>query len=455
MRFLQTENSMRHWAGVLAVLCLLTVRWAGPAGAQANVEGDIDDELAPYLREDRQIIIFDPDTEQRVRAIQQAAERLTREPAAVVRPSELQNILTFEFEIAGLNREEILREGAVRALKSTAAQLYFTDYILMGRDILEPYLRKNGIQFLARKTILAPPNYLAGGRMSMPLRLSVNLDTFYQDLREKHFIGKPNLRPVVSVHLAEFIDGQPDTSANGRQRIEQVLQNNLIRVNSKAMREPPLTADLTQSPELLKQARYEAQRNEVDVLVTGTMRVRPIGDTAILYDFYAYQEVEIDLMMYRVDNGELLNEIHQTYSAVDTQEELPSTLVIPQEPVLESARAAARDNALETLINRAAEVLADDLTQSWTKTMLDAGHYRLLIRNVPSEDSVQTINNLLRTLSPDVEVYRKAYYGDVLVLNVIYPLERDARFETFLREANEPQFNVTRVDSRHYILDVI
>lgn len=413
-----------------------TTATATPGAASGRVLAD-QSQLAPYMRDIKPAQIFDPGKGEDKTPMQRVAKLITERKEARERFSlaAIQNLSTYEYELEGPSEAKITQEAQTRALLSAAGRVYFADCFLLGRDILEPYLRENGKIFIARTTVLEHRT-LTATRTAMRLRVSVNLDALYKDLESKHFLAKPNSRPIVAVMLQEIVNGERNATQNGRQRIEKTLEENSFQVFSDKMRQPALDSDVSVSTRLLKEARNEAERNTVDVLISGTLVIQPVSEQKIYYDTFSFKEAEITLKMVRVDTGEVIGEVRDRYSSAAGQE--------PE----------ATRKVLDAMITRTAQRLADDLNQMWANTMLIQDNYRLMICGVDPE-SVTSIQNQLKTLSPKIGVFQKSYLGDVLVLNVVAPDLKPEKLDGFLRESNAPQFNVKQVSKRQIILDVL
>jgi hypothetical protein len=407
---------------------------ASPAASRAA------DAQAPdpiYLQRDRQVKVFDESQSAKLNPIRQAAEELLqRELGRQVRPPMVEpGLLTYSYQLEGDSEEEILAEARVLALQSAAGRLYFDDYFLIGRELLEKYLRVHGNRFIVR-TDVTGRRILANNRREMRLKLSVDVNAFYTDLSEKRFIAEPNLRPLIAVHLRETGVGGEAMAGQGRQRVEQTMHGYLIRARTRDMRHPPATADLSESPEQLLEARLEAQRHSVDVLITGALDVRAVQQGPILYDEYFFQEADLKLSMYRVDTGELITEVSDRYSASGGSVE------------------EATQKVLDALVSRSTRRLAERLGTVWNYTMLDRADYRLMFSGLDAGRRPNVINDL-RRLSPDVQIFEKSYYGGVWVVNVVLPADAPGRMETFLRESTEPQFLIEKIDDRHFRLEVL
>ena len=423
------------WLASAAIGLLITAGAPHPAAQNGNGEEEQNGD-APYLKQDRDIRVFDPSEVEKLGPLQDAARQLsTSAGTARSRPSAISNLVTYDYTLTTTNFEEAVASAQVRALKAGAARLYFDRYFLVGRDLLEPYLRRNGNLFVARTEIL-DRRLLAENNEQVSVRVSVNLDALFEDLRAKRFIAEPNRRPVVAVMLNQVVEGEALPNLGGRQLIERTMQRNLVRVNTRQMTQPPIATDLTASEELMRQARLEAQRHDVDVLITGTLDVKPIEDEAILYEQYDFMEATVTLSMVRVDTGEVIEQTTDKYSAANPD------------------RQQAIQEVLDVMLTRVSQDLSGSLRHMWENTMLDKGHYRLMFNNV-TEDELVSIRNVMRTLSPDLEYFVKAYYGDVLVVNLLVPDKQPEELEAFLRESNEPQFRVEKIDSHHYQLETL
>lgn len=407
-------------------------------GAMQSLEEGEGGQLAPYLRDLKPIDIFDPGKGEEMTPMQRVAKVMTERKEARERLSisSMQHLSTYEYDLEGPSDEKIFQEAQTRALVSAAGRLYFDDYLLMGLDLLQPYLRENGKSLIARTTVIEHRS-ISTTRSAMRLRISVNMDALNKDLENKHFLAKPSYKPTVAVLLEEIVNGERNTANGGRGRIERTLEQNQFQVLSDKMRTPTLDTDASGTPKLLKEARMEAERNAVDVLITGTLLLQPVNNQKIYYDGYAFKDAEVTLRAYRVDTGELIHELRDRYSAAAGQED------------------GATKSVLDAMLVRDAEQLLEKLNLMWPNTMqVGENNYRLMFQGVgPGE--VTTIVNMVQSFSPKMQIFQKAYLGDVLVINILAPEITPEQIEMFLRETTEPQFSVHRVDKHRLILDVL
>jgi hypothetical protein len=392
-----------------------------------------------FLTRQRQEPIFDRGVEE-LTPIQRAARELARrhETAKVPTLENIRHLVTYTYDLEGDNEQGILAEARIRSLKAAGARLYFQNFYLLGLDLLEPYLRRNGEAFIARTTI-EHRQILPDNRIGLRVTMSVNLDQLYTDLQEKMFLATPELEPIGSVHLMEIVGGRPDAAAGGRARIEGVLEHNRFRVYTNRMAEAMRTADLSTQADLMYEARMEAERNAIEFFISGTMTVRPAPEAQnrqILFDNYSFQEADVVLQLYRVDTGELIAEARDSYSATGP-----------------SAEEAVR-NTLDVMMPRVAQQLATRLREYWQTTMLDQADYRVMISGV-ERNQTERVYNWLKTFAPGMRIYEKSFYGNVAVINIDLPETAQGDFAQFLRRSIEPQFEVNEVFRGHILLEAL
>lgn len=376
--------------------------------------------------------------ERQISAAQAIAElqraKLKRQESLVL--SKIDDLETYEYQgVRGANEADAVKAAGIRALKSAAARVYFDDYILLGRDLLEPYLGFYGGQFIARNTVLAR-RILADGTNEIDARVSIDMKRLYDDLNKKHFISKPEVRPLMAVALEEKIDGQPTTDGRGRKILEKALETREMRTASDRMGQFPLYLNANLNENALLTARHEAQRGGIGALVTGTLNVVSRPSKKILYDDFHFYTAEAQLFLIRVDTGEVLTSASQTFSSSATDQE------------------AALTKTFEQLMTRISEPLAADFLPRWRNTMFDVADVRLMITGI-NQEQLETVFNLMKTISPESQTYTKSFYGDVAVLNVSVPKAQLPNVEKYLRSSRTPQFIVKAVDNRRFELKVL
>lgn len=376
-------------------------------------------------------------TQQELSAAQAIAdmERRRQKRKSAISRARVRNLQSYEYELTGKTEKEIIREATVRGLKSTASRLYFGNYILIGRDVLEPYLTLHGDKFVLGREVLER-EVLADGSLRMRVKVGVDVDALYDDLQEKKFIAKPKVRPIVAVSIAETKNGEPQTDGRARLLLERALAKSELRVESSRLEPFGLEQNVAASPEVLRNAREEAQRGDVDVIITGAFSVEAKREEVILFDQVFYTAGKLDLKLVRVDTGEVVRSYSDSYSTAGPTAEASVT------------------NLLNAMVGRAAEGISKDFQAQWTNTMLDKGDYRLIISGVTPE-ILATVSDQIKALSPGVQLFVKANYGDVVVMNLLYPGSKPREVESFLRQSRLPQFKVRAADERHFELDAL
>lgn len=393
-----------------------------------------------YMLPHEPMRIFDAGRGEGLSALQQAVQRMREQELQRRQPakSRITDIATYRYVLAGDTETAAIREAEARALMSASARIYFDDNkIIIGRELLEPYLRRSGNKAVAEVKIDGQPYLLANKKIQMPVRVSVNLPLLFEDLAEKQFVSQPNIRPCMTIHLGEYVGDAQTSSPLTVPRLSAAMENNLFRVQSREMERPPLNVDLSTSAGQLMTARLEAQRNGIDVILTGSMRTMPITTGQILYDTYHFWQTSLDLYLYRVDTGELIAQLHDSYSA-----NAPSD-------------SQAIGNTLDTIVQRTGASLATTLHDMWPNTMLGQANYRVMVSGVDAA-ALDRIQTLLAAVAPgQVRIFRKAHYGDVAVLNLVLPEGKHIDLESFLRRSTNPQFIVRRVDEHRFEIEPI
>ncbi len=411
--------------------------------AQLGTPSQVNQDQAPvpeYMQPRGPMQIFDAGRGQgETTLLEQATDQLRarRDQRRARVRVEANDIASFHYTLEGADEASVLAEARARALMSAAARVYFGDNILLGLDLLEPYLRRAGSRAVARTDVTGRPRLLANGNLTMPVGVTINLNSLFQDLEAMRFIAEPNIRPRVTIHLSETLGGRPAPEPITRNRIAATMEGELFQAPLGTMREPALNLDLTNDAGRLRTARLEAQRNQIDVVITGSMEANPIRAGQILYDNFHFWEGSLALRMYRVDNGELLAEVRETYSATGDTEP------------------AAIANLLDTLVARTAGRLATLLRDIWPVMMLSEMDYRLLVNGVTDDVVLARVSNLLSLIHPQVRVIQRVRYADVAVLNVVLPEGFHIDMESFLRQSTEPQLIVRRVDQRRFEIEPI
>lgn len=347
-------------------------------------------------------------------------EQVRREDA--LKQVKLQRLSTYEYEIIGEELDAIVADAKLRALKTTAARLYFGNYIIIGRYLLEPYLRNNLDKFVPKLEVL-DRGRTSEGDQRVRLKVYVDRDLLYVDLEHKHFIAQPKFRPSVTVTLEESIAGKGSRRGQGRFILERELSGLDMRLETEPITPGIEITDISVSAEKIRKACAEAQRMDVDVLLSGSVIASSPEQQIILFDEHFFVEGTLLLKAYRVDTGEVMRTIYL------------------KEVVSAKTREASTDAFLEKIATRGAAEFFDGFVESWEGMMLEESDYRLLITGI-DRSTLDGIANELAEISPTLQLYVKSYYGESAVLNLVYPDARPGEVESHLRRARAPQFRI-------------
>ncbi|MCE5230380.1 hypothetical protein LLG95_12415 [bacterium] len=414
------------------------VTTAAPPAPGAAPSAPVESEKPVYMQPREEMRIFDPGRGQGLSPLQQAVTHLREQEEARRKPTRarISDIANYKYVLEGENEAATIRVAELRALMSASARLYFGDKIIIGRELLEPYLSRYGEKAIAQVVIDGQPQILAGNKIRMPIRITVNLPLLYEDLAEKQFIAEPSIRPRVTIHLREMVGDMLTSEPLAMPRLAAAMENNLFRVLSKDMEKPALNIDLSKDAGQLDTARLEAERNGIDVILTGTMNTRPITTGQILYDTYHFWQTSLDLYLYRVDTGELIAHVKDSYSANAPND------------------AQAISKTLDTIVSRTGTRIATILHDVWPATMLNQMDYRVMVSGV-NPATLDHVETLLQSFAPQMRIFRKAYYGDVAVLNLMLPEGKHIDLDYLLRHSTNPQFIVHKVDDKRFEIEPI
>jgi hypothetical protein len=427
---------LRAWLALAVGLSAWGLALAPAQAQESSPPTEVGDPAGPV--EDDTEELGETTSVRRISAAQAIAEleRARRRREALLLRSRITNLMTYDYlDMRGPTEEAVLTDAGVRALVSTASRLYFDDHILIGRDLLEPYLRNYGDRFLTSRDVIAK-RIETDGTVELDVTVGVNVEAFYDDLAGKHFIGQPTYRPILGVTVEEIVDGKPTDDGRGRKILEETLRAMEQRVESEKLGPHPLNVNVMETPEALRRAREEAQRGKIEVLVTGRLEVRSQEQKRILFDEFTAYDAGVQLYLIRVDTGEVIGETSDRFGAPALADEM------------------ALERAYEGLMPRTAKALASGLLEKWRLTVLDMADYRLMVTGV-DEELLESVFNLLKTLSPEIRAYVKSFYGDVAVINVYFPEAKPGQMLDFLRKSRVPQFDVRPADDRKIELRIL
>jgi len=338
--------------------------------------------------------------------------------SAIEQPIPSAPLLPGRYQISGSSEEAVIKEARARALRSAIGRIYFTDYMLRARSLLEAYVDRYSDNFVARQKVWT--SEIRGGRRYMDIEVVVDCKKLYDDLNEKKFLYRPAFRPIFYLFLAETYNGQPVEDMFGRKHLLQITnlreyrylwQDHPSKANDPSIPASQKTEvdlitisahqDPTTSATELAKACREAQRYEIEVFVAGTIETKTVRNKEVYFDNYTYVETRCTLSLVRSDTGEILSTVSTTVSAAHMD---------PEE-----ARRMATADALDKL----APQLFGVFDKQWDKMILRKADLRIMVIGL-NDVAVNVLRQLITGISPEAEIYTRCSFADVGVLTVTW-----------------------------------
>lgn len=358
-------------------------------------------------------------------------------------------ILTYSYDLYGSNLSDITREAALKAIKSSVGRVYFSDYMIRGRALLDSYLAQNWSSYVARSKV--KKTEIRGGRRFAQVEMAVDLGALYKDLAEKRFFYRPALRPLFYIFLQETIDGESTVPA-GRLRIQEILDKRQYRYPWEegfdkptipvAEREEVVIADplprqnAGRSAAMLQEASNQAQRHEVEIFFTGSFDTKTSREEKVYFEDYTYVETSATLQLVRSDTAEVMAELHTITSAGNA---------VPQKAVEASHRAA---------VDALAPKLLDIYTGEWPNSVLQKANVLVMITGI-APDTLPLFRQMLKQSAPEATLYVRSVYADVAVLALGWPEGSESRLGDLLRSTFYPAFRATEVAPGRLMLEAL
>ena len=341
---------------------------------------------------------------------------------ATTRGFSLDDLASFEVIGSGDTVPAAEENAAQLGAKQAVAWLYFGGEALMARDLLNRYLDQYYKKFVATQRL--DQRAITGGRYEVTTRITVDLKAMRSDLLEKHFLYEPKLRPFFAIYLAENVDGSSATGAVGYRAILDTLRDRTVRSKPEVLVDPSPSVDVSSSVDLLGQARMVADRNEIELILTGTVDSKETDQRELYYDKFYFIESQVTLKLIRVDTGQVLKEATERRVASHTDRN--------------TAIALASGRACQAATNQ----LVDYYVKAWPNLMLKAANYVVLMMGL-SREELDTVENLLSKDLQDVEIYERSYQSEVAVLAVVYSGSQES-LAGALREITFPSLSVRK-----------
>ncbi|MFP4581564.1 MAG: hypothetical protein ACLFQ6_12630 [Candidatus Sumerlaeia bacterium] len=379
----------------------------------------------------------------------------------IIPPKPASPYLTERYEVVGDDLDGALKNAHVRAINSAVGRLYFTDYMLRARTLVEPYVSQHHKEFIVREEIFE--NRLRGGQRFLDVEVVVDCEKLWADLVEKRFIYRPAFRPLFYVFMSETFDEAEVTSKDGRNYLLELMNGKEMAAKFDKLpyrylwQDPPLLADdpnipasdksevvmTTISPykdpsvdmESLMAACREAQRNEVEVFVAGSIETKTVKKEKLYFDDYTYVETYVSLKLVRSDNGEILFSRDTRVSGAHKD------------------AAEARRMATYSALNKIAPPMFAAFDAMWDKMILRAAKLRIMAVGQESPQ-LDTIKELIKAAVPNVDIYTRSEFSNIGVINIDWDGDTADLIQR-LKLVEFPQMHIVFVAPNSMILELL
>ncbi|MCX7765271.1 MAG: hypothetical protein N2246_00985 [Candidatus Sumerlaeia bacterium] len=323
----------------------------------------------------------------------------------------------------GTDESALIEQAGLEAVENCVGRIYSSQNLIMARDLLEKYLKHNYKKFIY--TIEVLDKYYSKNNIYLTLHIYVRYDELKKDLLAKRFLYKPRYRPYFGLFVAEQIDGQPATELLAQKEIRNLLQERGVRLMEHEMIYLPTNVDVTRTPELLNKAIESANKNGIELIISGESSTQLVKQEQLYYDKFYFYETTIKLKLVRVDTGEIL--LEQEANALSYSRDLK--------------------NAIATSVSRAAQTvtnaLVDYYLKVWDKIFLNQTDYQIMLTGV-DEEGLHLLTQRIQQLHPQTEVFKRAFYRNTAVLNIVYPGPQDD-LQYLLQTSPYPSFRIVKI----------
>ena len=302
-------------------------------------------------------------------------------------------------EVTGESKDGCVAEICRQAVHVATGRFYFGEEMFLARELLTKYLDSYAEQYVVSKDIISV--HQAGELFLVRVRVNVMVDQLFNDLKAKKFVYKPKSFPFFYVYLNETVDGKKSATPLSRQTIEAMIDAKGLARWKTPVAAPPIDTDAMAKEDLLDEARRQAQRVNVELIITGTITTEKVDEKKLYYKNEIYYESQITLALIRVDDGKKLESAQSTVRITHAN---------ARDAINESIKLASQDVCVKLL---------DYYSRNWAKTVHETAGWRLMVSGV-SEDEGMAVGERLRALHPSVKIYPRNYFGKVTVLNFEY-----------------------------------
>jgi hypothetical protein len=373
---------------------------------------------------------------------QEAVERprKPKKPKSAAKPEptpKANDLKTYELDIFGPTAEAAVKQAELHAVRSALGEIYCSDEMLMARALLDRYLANSYKRFITSEAVLSRRE--SQGMVYLRVSLVVDARALQDDLRQKRFFYKPRRRPIIYVTVAETIDSTPTAGEPiSRTAIQDALAKLLMRFEPRVIYSQAANIDLTKDPQQMDAAREAAQRNGVEVILTGRVDLTLARERKIYFDDYSSFNAKATLSLIRVDDG----------------------LVLDSDAYEAGAGHRDKETAKREAASRATSKILDDriprFAERWERTTTDNAEFQVMLVGVNAEEA-GVVENRLATRLSGTEVYRRSMFEDVVVYNLYRPPDKMAAGDRdqvvqVLRDLDVPRLTIMPSKTEKHVI---
>ena len=330
-------------------------------------------------------------------------------------------IWQYQGRVTAESYSECDRQLRLNAVQAAVGRLYFGEERFLARELLERYLEQYYNNFVVTAQTLERSQ--RGLEYTQSARVSVAMDRLFTDLKDKLFVYVPKSSPIFHLSFEEHVDEAPAAAPLGRQALAAEMDQSGMARMLAGIGEPAPGENLMSTPELMAEARRNAQAREVELFLTGTVESKRVDAKQLYFKEQVFYETTVQVWLIRVDDGQNLFKVQQTFRAARPDD---------QEALAESARLAMAEAWKDTLAF---------FRTHWSKTMQAGADYRLLLNGF-SEEELEMFRTTLTSFHPSIRLYQENYFGQVAVVNFDFqgdPKMLDLFFQKTLAERYQIQ----------------
>jgi hypothetical protein len=384
---------------------------------------------APAQTEGREVVPILPRASERT----EDDASLRQREAIVVNPL-TDELVSVALQARGDSRELALVSARQRAVLATAGRVLIEGRLIRASGLMERYLERNAARFVTG--IEAIRERFSGGQTVIDCRVFIDYNALRADLEEKRFLYRPAFKPTFAVFLDETLDGQPLGQEVGRILLQNEMEKALIKSYGGEIDNPTTRIDVV-AADRLSDAIVAAERRNVELIVTGTVRTRSMNEIQnrrVYFDNFSFYETEMNLRVLRVDTGEELFTVEARNSA------------------------AAREQAeaIRLAIERTSATIASSIQEQyrtfWANVVQGGADFEVLLTGTDDE-LIRVVMLHLERLGPRTGIHVKRQFNRSAVLSVITTATRAELLE-LLKSCPYPSLTVVRDNGKTFEVQV-